>query len=344
MRQNQKSITAVRGFTLIELLVVLGIMVVVAAVVLVALDPIRRFADARNDRRSTDVKVLLEAIKDNQIRSGGALIAGIDPTLRMIGKATSGCSLVCGGGTDLKTFNTQINSTNNDAEEKQLSGGTRYMYLTSTDLEFTYENGTTPQWVGMRFTGVTIPRGATIINAYLEFAVDETTSAPTSVRLYGQAVDNSMEFTSVDGNISNRPRTSAVVQWNNIPPWNTFNSLQQTPNLASLIQEVVNRPGWFSGNALVIVADGTGTRTAQSFDRAPTIPPKLFVEYRQAQTTQDSCLDLSAGLSEALNKLPVDPSNGSQDKTYYAVQALNPDNLRVVSCAPERGQNIELAR
>jgi len=39
-----------KGFTLIELLVVIAIISILAVVVFVALDPVKRFADARNSK------------------------------------------------------------------------------------------------------------------------------------------------------------------------------------------------------------------------------------------------------------------------------------------------------
>ena len=44
-----------------------------------------------------------------------------------------------------------------------------------------------------------------------------------------------------------------------------------------MIQEIVSRPGWSSGNALVLIVTGTGTRTAKSFDNGS--PPVLHLEY-----------------------------------------------------------------
>src|SRR3712207_5801362 len=54
-----------KGFTLIEILVVIGIIAVLATVVLVAVNPGRQFAQARNTQRISNVNALLNAVGQN---------------------------------------------------------------------------------------------------------------------------------------------------------------------------------------------------------------------------------------------------------------------------------------
>ncbi len=65
-----------------------------------------------------------------------------------------------------------------------------------------------------------------------------------------------------------RPKTSASVAWNSIPEWTAHEGGpdERTPNFASVVQEVVGRPGWTSGNAMSIIITGSGRRLAKSYE------------------------------------------------------------------------------
>lgn len=66
-----------KGFTLIELLVVIAIIAILAVLVFVALDPVQRFADARNSRRWADVNNVLTAVHEYIVDNDGSLPTGL---------------------------------------------------------------------------------------------------------------------------------------------------------------------------------------------------------------------------------------------------------------------------
>ncbi|MCE7984833.1 MAG: hypothetical protein DYG89_26980 [Caldilinea sp. CFX5] len=170
----------------------------------------------------------------------------------------------------------RVAASEDDAEQRSNSKAD----LTSSDLELVTDSAV--QIVGMRFRNVVIPKGATITNAYLQFQTDETDSRQLNLFIQGEASDNGAAFAATTNNLSVRPRTAAVVNWAPAP-WSTVGAAgpdQQTPNLAAVVQEIVNRPGWQPGNAIVILITGTGKRTAESYNGAPAAAPLLYIEYR----------------------------------------------------------------
>ena len=181
------------------------------------------------------------------------------------------------------TEQVRISSDNDDAEELISDGD---MYRDSTDLEFGYDDHQGGlQIVGMRFQSVDIPQGATITSAYIEFETDETDSGTTTLVIVGEDGDSPKEFKNGKKNISKRTKTSASVNWNP-SAWNTVDELHQTPDISTIIQEIVDRTGWAANNNVVIIVEpGTGCtsincqRTAESHDGESGSAPVLVVNY-----------------------------------------------------------------
>jgi len=65
------------GFTLIELLVVIGILAILLAITLFALNPGQHFKNSRNAQRSSDVRALLDAIYQYEASNSGSLPSGL---------------------------------------------------------------------------------------------------------------------------------------------------------------------------------------------------------------------------------------------------------------------------
>jgi hypothetical protein len=114
----------------------------------------------------------------------------------------------------------------------------------------------------------------------VQFEADETQSEATTLSIRGQAADNALTFSSAT-KMSTRPRTTAAIAWTP-SPWTLVSEAgvnQRTPDLTPVVQEIVGRPGWASGNALALIITGTGHRTARAYDGKPAGAPLLHLEY-----------------------------------------------------------------
>lgn len=105
----------------------------------------------------------------------------------------------------------------------------------------------------LRFTGLGIPQGATIINAYLTVYVadgfDQGVDSTAWVTVGAEQVDNASQLTSASNHESRKTNLGTTVQWG------PHGGLAQraafvSPNLATVVQEIVDRSGWSSGNAM----------------------------------------------------------------------------------------------
>ncbi len=175
-------------------------------------------------------------------------------------------------------------SSGSDDYEQYVSNGD--MDSGSSDLEITEEGDPgSNQLIGLRFNGVVVPQGANITSAYVQFHVDETSvpgdNRPGTKFLRGEAVDNAAPFLDVDNNMSSRPTTSAEASWD-WPEWLTEHEEgpdQRTSNIAAVIQEIVDRPGWSEGNSLVLIITGSGENTAEAFEGETAAAALLHIEF-----------------------------------------------------------------
>ena len=89
------------GFTLIEILVVVGLIAILAAITIVAINPAKNFAQTRDAQRSSDVGAILNAITQYTSEEGHTLDGLVDATGYGDGTAT-------GGAHDLPTCDTNV--------------------------------------------------------------------------------------------------------------------------------------------------------------------------------------------------------------------------------------------
>lgn len=88
-----------QGFTLLEVLLVVGIIAVLAAIVIVAINPKRQMGYTRNAQRWSDVNTIINAVYQYYIQEG-ELPASLETSLEEICKTGKDCS----GLTDLEVL------------------------------------------------------------------------------------------------------------------------------------------------------------------------------------------------------------------------------------------------
>ncbi len=170
-----------------------------------------------------------------------------------------------------------ISHASDDAEEDENGS----VSLGSSDLELVDDGGS--QWVGMRFNNIKLDPGSVVRSAYIQFTCDEVSSDKTSLIITAQDSGNAQRFSSSSHDLSSRTRTAKEVGW--IPAaWSKVGAAsedQRSPNLASLVQSVIDRPDWKSGNSLALLINGVGKRVAASFKGGAGKAPRLVIDAQQ---------------------------------------------------------------
>jgi len=135
---------------------------------------------------------------------------------------------------------------------------------------------------GMVFRNVNIPQGTEIISACLKIqSHDNHLDGIVYGRIEAEAADDAASLGG-SRHIGSLPRTSALVNWDHYEPW-AANTWYESPDIADLIQEVIDRAGWSPNNSLTILYstrdDEGGYRNFSSYDRGGDLAPKLEITY-----------------------------------------------------------------
>lgn len=194
-----------------------------------------------------------------------------------------------GGGTPVeKTY--LIASGPDDVEQDVYQAG---FSSSSSDLELGFDGGQ-EQVVGLHYTGIDIPQGSTITSATIQFTSRHADPGACPLIIVMELTTNAGALTANDcddimGNTAGFTRTTAETDWSP-PDWTSSDEVSPatlTANFATVLQEVINQPGWSSGNAInVLVANELWNagpsqcrRNARSYNNDPAKAPILEVTY-----------------------------------------------------------------
>jgi len=143
-----------------------------------------------------------------------------------------------------------------------------------------------------RFLNITIPAGVTIDSAYFVLTASSArTEATVNTRLRAEANVNPATFSdAIDFDARTWTTAPALVNWDAIPAWSVDESGADTtsPDIATLVQTVIDLPGWVSGKNIVILWDDFEERSTQadvtvrwaySYNASTTKCPQLVITY-----------------------------------------------------------------
>lgn len=175
-----------------------------------------------------------------------------------------------------------------DGQESVSSG---YVNTSFNYLELRTDLG---RWGGAyRFPNITIPQGATINSAYIRLVTYVTTYVDPIDSIACEDVDSASVIESgytydISGRWDNR--TDAVLLWDEDGVGGGYPWIDSTPDLSIMVQEIVDRPGWKSGNAMIFLFKNTTVNSDSAYyetfswdDDDHTLGAILHVSYNVAQ-------------------------------------------------------------
>jgi uncharacterized repeat protein (TIGR01451 family) len=249
------------------------------------------------------------------------------------------------GGTPT-TLVRDVDNRDRDIEEDTVTGE-----ITRRDDDLELVQSGTAQLIGLRFTNLAIPAGATITSATIRFTTDEVDADDTSTTIFAELNTAPATF-SGGNNISSRTRTGSSVSWNDIPVWSTVGESgpdQTTPDIATLVQDVIDLGSWGSGDDIAFIFEGWGERTAEAFDGDSAAAAELAVTYILPVPGE---ANIAVIVSDSLDPVPVNTTYSYEiDVTNYGPEiatdvTLNdvlPAALSFVSAFTDQGTCTETA-
>lgn len=185
----------------------------------------------------------------------------------------------------------------------------------------------------IRFPNITIPDGSTILTANVRFTASYSdTGATCNIRITANDVDNVTAAPTTRAAAEALVLTTAYVDWSP-GSWSAGTTTNCTsPDLATVVQEIIDRPGWVNNNGLMLLFKNNGSsvnarRRSQTYDISTTAV-RLSITWTPPTTEVDFSLDPSTGHSLAcLRTVPSQLSVGASASTGLSSIAAAASNL-----------------
>ena len=159
--------------------------------------------------------------------------------------------------------------------------------------------------MGLRFHKVDVPGDAIIESARLEFRTLYKRTGDTTIKLRGDLSANSPALQYRTGELSDRTRTEASVNWS--PEVSDPGELVTSEDVSDIVAEIVGQDGWSAKNAMTFLLErvsGTSFRDFHAFDNDPNKVARLVIDYRAAtppgkRKVRDELADVIANMTSS---------------------------------------------
>lgn len=191
---------------------------------------------------------------------------------------------------------------------------------------------------GLSFEDIIIPPGAQIKEARIKLQINDKDWQNTG----DQSIDIALEdnaapaiFSTAYFNVSNRSKTPAI-EWKDVP--GTLNSAVQSDDISTLVQSIINKPDWSSGNRINAILtknsnSANGSRRGfVAYDKNSAIAAKLHVSYytritETAQLVSGPVTDVRAKVKEQLKEMVANGGTPTVGAMYEAQRYFAGDNV-----------------
>lgn len=223
----------------------------------------------------------------------------------------------------MATIDVQVSASSDDAIEA--GGGSPS--ITGTQMYF----GATPSGTmrgGARFTGITIPSGATIDVAYISAYIYSTSNDDINCTIYAEDTASPGTFTTTNGDVDGRTLTTAGVTWTasdvlggGAAAW------KDSPSIVSVIEELMASYTSYSSGSIVILVQSAVSQAESGIGRTydqtgNTYGMKLHIEYTEAsggvsvEPTAVSATASTVNPTAILGNLSITPDAAGGPFTY----------------------------
>lgn len=196
--------------------------------------------------------------------------------------------------------------------------------------------GNTTSWAGIRFRSVAIPQGARIVDATLSMRATGNNFGTAQLRIMADNRNEAPGFNVAATSVSGRVWTAARLNM----PLAASNGQYAITGLAPIVQEVINRGGWESGNSLAILLenrsrDANERLEVHSWDSRLTESPVLIVrlDLRQVDNRRTNRDEMLAAV-EAMTSEGWTPLVGTQLEAAHYFHGLEVRHGRTLGHDP----------